>query len=911
MKNKKPFEKAILNTVEKEKTTFFSIQKNLIQGEFSRWVFCIVGTLLLYGIVAFIVSKVYRPDTQAMIDAAKEISFLQDFNPEPVERLLYMLGILIAPLSLFFLYTLFLKKAFNTLFEKRGLFYTLMGLTVVAIIGLFYVTFNAPNPFYAEAGSSNLNMHDVKAATNFDFYFYGLTQKSFWIYIAVVVPLLLLLYFFVFSKLKGTSLKVSNFIISLGGYSISALLVFAVVKMNMYDFPMTWQAQFDLNAVYYSVTQVYGGSQMLINHFTNTYGLYPHFLQPIFEISGLSVHSFTTVMSILIGICFVSIFIFMRKFVADKLLLFLGFISTLYLPYIYNRLVTDFDSYFALFPIRILPVGLVLLFAALWFIIKNEKWKKVMYYLGTILLPFGILWNPDFGMIAVISWIALFVYTDFYTEDKKIAWKKIAIHLATGIIAIFVAFAIYSILQKMMYGSFPQISLMFSTLIVFSELGYFMLPMSLIHIWMIPVLCFTIGLTYSISCFVRKKITPKSAAIFLVSVLGFGTFAYFQGRSHNWNLMPSFLFLFICLTLLLDELWKTIKENNVKPLYVIFAIGLFCLTFSTLNVFEKSKEINTLVQHDFDKGKKKTANSEKRRIRENVKFLDERIDDSKKILVFTTNKFQGLYFDGKKKRSAVNPAFIELFFRSDIQRYINTIQDADYKVFYDPAGFYYHYGEGIRAAMAANYVIKDCLYDTTAVVFTYLEKQTKEIPEKSFFPSHEKTLFYEKFSNDSLGTAKRIAAATGYPNVEKSESYTIEFLLFPEKQLIGATIISNSTDTSGFFINFQPKDAGNHYDYLMGFGGRGYYITLDSGKWNYVVLEISKNIMAVYVNGKQMLRSALGIEYVHDDNAKLFIGNLNTRRNYFGLISEVAITNGIISPSEVTARWNLIKEINP
>jgi len=903
--------KPTVKPIEKENTAFLFNQRKSIREEFSRWVFCIICTLLLYSIVAFIVTKIYNPDTQAIIEKAQEVSFLNDFNPEPVERLLYVLGLLIVPFSLLLFYLLSLKKIFISFFEKKGFFYAFIIITVAAVAGLFYFTFISPNPFYTEGASNNLNAHDIKTKTNFDFYFYQTTlSKIFWIYTVVIIPLLVLFYFFVVRKIKGKLLKVFNFIISIAGYFFSALLVFAVVKMNIYEFPSTWQAQYDLNAVYYSTAQVYSGSQMLINDFTNTYGLYPHFLKPVFDIFGLSIHSFTVVMSILLCVCFASIFIFMRKFVADKLLLFLGFISTFFLPYIYNRLVTEFDSVFALFPIRMLLVALTLLFASLWFIVRKEKWKKVIYYIGTILLSFGILWNPEFGMIAFISWFMLQIYVDFYTEEKKVAWMKILKHLIVGVGAIFVAFTCYAILQKITYGTMPQMAMMFSTLAI-SQLGFFMLPMQLVHPWMITTLCFTIGLTYSIASFVKKKTTHKAAAIFLVSVLGFGIFAYFQGRSHNWNLTPIFLLFFICLTLLVDELWKIIKEYNIKPLYIIFAIGLFCLTFSTIDIFSKSKEINKLAKQEFEKQQKRNLNKEYSRIKENIKFIDEKIEESEEIFVFTTNKFHGFYFDGKKKCSAVNPAFIELFYKSDLQRYINVIQDSSYKIFYDPLGFYYGYGEGIRAAMAANYVIKECLYDTTTIVFTYLEKQIQKIPIQSFFPPHEKTVFYEKFSSDSVGCAKRIEAALGYPNIEECDSYSIEVLLYPEKQMRNNPVVfSNATDTSGFFMNFMSKTEENDYQYLIGFNGRGFMVTLDSGKWNYVVIEIQKNNLSLYLNGIQIVRGFMQNNYLHPVDTKLFIGNMNTRRNYFGLISEVAITNGIKPASDIAARWNLIKEIN-
>src|SRR5439155_6107733 len=84
---------------------------------------------------------------------------------------------------------------------------------------------------------------------------------------------------------------------------LSAVLILAIMRMTAFVFPYTTENSWDLNAVYYSVIQVFRGHALLINDFTNTYGLYPHFLVPILKLTGLSVAAFTAIMSVLIGVC--------------------------------------------------------------------------------------------------------------------------------------------------------------------------------------------------------------------------------------------------------------------------------------------------------------------------------------------------------------------------------------------------------------------------------------------------------------------------------------------------------------------------------------------------------------------------------------------------------------------------------
>jgi hypothetical protein len=84
--------------------------------------------------------------------------------------------------------------------------------------------------------------------------------------------------------------------------------------------------------VFYSVVQLYKGVPLGVDDFTNSYGLYPYFLNIIFKIIGLGVLKYSIVFCILIALSYLLILFFLKNTVNNKFLVFLGITSVIYLP---------------------------------------------------------------------------------------------------------------------------------------------------------------------------------------------------------------------------------------------------------------------------------------------------------------------------------------------------------------------------------------------------------------------------------------------------------------------------------------------------------------------------------------------------------------------------------------------------
>ena len=169
---------------------------------------------------------------------------------------------------------------------------------------------------------------------------------------------------------------------------------------------------FHFNAVYFSLTQVVSGSPMLHDGFTNTYGLYPHFLSPIFHLIPLSVLNFSILLSIFIVISFLIIFYFVRQFAKDDLVFFLISASSI-TSYLYWRHISA-DPYFQYWPMRTMCPLLSLLFSFLYF--KRQTFFR--FFITSSIVSASVLWNPDSGIITFLAWLITITFISFQNNSS-------------------------------------------------------------------------------------------------------------------------------------------------------------------------------------------------------------------------------------------------------------------------------------------------------------------------------------------------------------------------------------------------------------------------------------------------------------------------------------------------------------
>lgn len=164
-----------------KKSGLFSVEANVLSDRKAindqlvygiiQWSFCIICTILLFGGLGFLITKFYHPDTTSIIEAAIEKCIVNDFTPEPVESLLYRLGLILIPSFLLFFYYLTTLPFFKKIAQNKSLAYALVLLATAGIAFLGYYVFAQGNPTYLETVGRLHNERDRIAVTNYDFFF--------------------------------------------------------------------------------------------------------------------------------------------------------------------------------------------------------------------------------------------------------------------------------------------------------------------------------------------------------------------------------------------------------------------------------------------------------------------------------------------------------------------------------------------------------------------------------------------------------------------------------------------------------------------------------------------------------------------------------------------------------------------
>jgi hypothetical protein len=287
-------------------------------------------------------------------------------------------------------------------------------------------------------------------------------------------------------------------------------------------------------------------------------------------------------------------------------------------------------------------------------------------------------------MVNYVAWVVFNLYLDFFTAEGKVNVKQLAIHLVAAAGGIFVAFNTYKLGVYLSCGSWPDIGSLFAYIAHLGKGGNGSLPMVLVHPWNINALLLAIGFAYASTKIYHKKATPKAAIILMVSLISLGMFVYYQGRSHNWPFAIGSTYSFMLLTILGDELWERIQDTDLRsllPLHLLFFLFLGLISFSFFELLYDSGKIGELVSQTDDKEK---AAEEQAKIGLNRDYINQHSKEHEKIYILSGTQFQGLYFDGYKRRSAFNPGQQDMILTADMDRMQRQVLDSSFSAFVEP-----------------------------------------------------------------------------------------------------------------------------------------------------------------------------------------------------------------------------------
>jgi hypothetical protein len=452
---------------------------------------------------------------------------------------------------------------------------------------------------------------------------------------------------------------------------------------------------------------------------------------------------------------------------------------------------------------------------------------------------------------------------------------------------------------KITYGNYPDLLKMFSTIQVFSSIGIGMLPMpKSFHPYILILIVYIWGLLFSINNILAKQINNKTAFLFLVTCLGVLFFPYYIGRSHNWNLFACSPMVFIILTIFADTIFQKLKEN--KTLIPIFGILLFSISFSFFQTVYDYKKIIELVSENNNKISNRLENDD---IKNNAEYIKEKTQKGEKVLILAAVHKQGLYHELSNTASAFNPGFMELFFKTDYERLLSTMENKNLKIFFEPN--YFRFTDlQIFPILASDYQFIESKGN-----FYYFEKRKEGKKDQPILKS-EKNDILHIIPNNNL--KEKVAYAQGKKGgITLDKQFTVEVIIKPKNipQSVytqSATVFSNTIDNTGMILR-QNDTTQNAY--IFGFSNHGIICKAEMGKWNYFVFEVDNATITGIINGGLLGTVPTETSY---QNAKtpFYIGNQCLNPGfYFSDIREIRISKGKPDNKQITETWEKIKRI--
>jgi hypothetical protein len=637
-----------------------AVQSELI-GDFSE----LLGTLVSAFLVCLICMMVYnhfQPQDKldsASIDRLRQVFIVGTsyFAPEAREHMAYMSLLVLFPPAAYFSILLALK-----FFNKKRVKTIANAYLVLQILTILIIIF--------------IMRQDSKNVGFFLGFLYFYEHFRSFISLAFLAAIPIFIYYVLVAgylkKYKGVLDKASLYAVDIASIYLAYLICsMGIFSINTVDFNCIY-GHFD--AYFYSIAQVYAGRALLVD-FANQYGMYPHFLEPIFHFFGLSVLKFTTLMALLLMISFLSIYVFLRGIIKNRLVLFSGFTMFLCLAYSYTKLSgyrTNgvVDQVFQVHPHRILFPMLIILLIFFYFQ-KRHLWT---YYLNFIVASVAVLWNFETGIVVLILWLLVLVYEELLKSEKKPIMRALR-HLKIWIFIFLLVFSAYNIYIYARNGSFPDFKKFFEYQQTFFVLGFFMLPMTIMHPWNIAILIYMAGLAHSARCILSNENTVKAKMVFSLSILGFGVFDYFLGRSHDINLTqvwyPAVLLLVICV----DGLFCQIQERTFfKRINLLKAFILICIcTIILSSNISFFKDLDMV--YGIRKAKQEVIGGEvSTEVTKNVKFIKEHTTPGEEVIILSNHA--GIYYAESNTRSPLRvPGFSEMFLRSDVDYILNFLKN--------------------------------------------------------------------------------------------------------------------------------------------------------------------------------------------------------------------------------------------
>lgn len=581
---------------------------------------------------------------------------IQDFVAEKAEKLSYMISVVLYPIVFFFSY-LFFKKNIHNFSEK---FFRTILISEI-LIGLILVPVCI--------------VYSIVTITVFFYDFNSFILPIIGLIIATTVLI-------VYRKYKSIR-QIIEYIL----YAILGVYIFSAFQMYNTPTYTTIANSSDIHhfeAYFYPVYKTISGLTPGID-FKNLYGFYPYIYSLFFNIDNISIPRFSFLNACLVGTILVLLAYIMFSTMKNKILAFLIYSTCLYFSLLTS--LHTYKRYFSLYYLQYLPhrIFFVILISALiclYISLKNEGIKKFLKVIGYIICAISLIWNLESGIATLVGWCGLHFYLNFNKSERFKEILKIGISGITTIVSTFATILIITYLHS---GKIINPLGLFFGQFIFYQKGFFMLKMNIFEQpFLLVIAIYLISMGKSIKSLIENNISKNDILNFTFSIIGFGLFTYFQGRSHVLCITGCSWIMYVLVGLLIDEYYSKYlyyknleKKNDIIDFLkktTLIKFLLYFIALVTISVYSIPNLIfEPLKLHKISNKIAKNSLQMK-----NLKILD-----SNENYDFITEDASFYYIKFHKPNNLPFSGMTDFFFKSDYQKLKKYLEKSPNKLVID------------------------------------------------------------------------------------------------------------------------------------------------------------------------------------------------------------------------------------
>ncbi len=819
-----------------------------------------------------------------------------DFKPEAQERARFLLGIAVLPLLLLVFNALGLRLVRHAWGTHRPLGW----LLALASLGL--------------VGSG------VALIRNAPFFWQGSLPAQQPILGVLTVSLLAMGLLWA-GKAYGRTLPRGIYLAASAAISLPVAGYYLISAAAIQDSPIYG---YHFNAVFHSVVQVFLGKGLLVD-FTNQYGLYPHFLKPLFHLTGLSVFTFSLAMAALALLSFAALSLLLERLLSSKVLAFATLAAIIFFASVFSLLIIPEDRYYQYVPLRFVFPSVGLLVAWLYLSAGGKQKSRLAYWSMHLLCSIGVLWNLDTGLVLFLTWMLLLAYLECFQgslKDKALGiLKQVAITMAVlaGVVSLFAG------ALSLRHGGSPNILANLAYQGIFYGYGFAMLPMPLFHPWMLVALSYLIGLGTAVQALLTAgSDRPRAAMTLFISVLGIGLFSYYQGRSHDFNLVHVLYPALLLWAMGLDALQR-IPARGPRTSFAM-ARGIARVSLSALIVIPGASMLTSLPRIAEVLSNQWRSRAEESAVNRRADRLAAQLASHESAVMLSYHS--GLYHLRSRTANPLRlPGMSELLLQSDhrkLEEFLRTNRDVP--VVLDKTLKLYGYGPAVAEHTRTLYALYEPNTADARSDAMVLRRRPKAITAppradgwlggssaKALQGELDATWPYFLVGRGHEGS-DLLPIGQALPSPPTSGgAFTVELLINPARgQVAYATLISTHPG-SGNFAGFVAHHEGDsESDYSFGYGNGEHWepslpFSLTPETWNYLAVVCEGMRVRLYVNGRET-GSLQTSKAMKESDLPLTVGDwIHQGRAFNGQIKAFAITAEPTSAEAIAARWHQLQ----